>query len=155
MGSVHHTAKKYSVKDIATGRPLQNLAIIMEPPYGDEAVEECISIGTSKSEAERVKGFIKTSDTFVVFPGGLHTNEEIDRLIYHNEHLSNGEKLKKVILVNVRNFFAPKVQALKNQFDAKFLNHTPEELCTLINPSKQEILNAVYKFNKTFKTFAK
>lgn len=51
MGEVYNAAKEVSMKD-STGKPLQNLAIIVEPLWGDENLHDCIPIGKANSEAE-------------------------------------------------------------------------------------------------------
>lgn len=143
MGSAYNSAKENSVKDIRTGRPLQNLAIIMEPAYGDEDLENCLPIGKSTSEADRIAKFRKTSDTFIVFPGSATTLQESVSLIQQNEYAQQNEPLKKIILVG-KEFFDGLVQQYQKLFDSKLLKHSPEELFTILN-SKEELLKAILK----------
>ena len=49
MGRVYNAAKDASIKD-SNGKPLQNLAIIVEPLWGDENLHDCIAIGKAKSD---------------------------------------------------------------------------------------------------------
>ena len=131
MGVTYNTARKYSKTDPDTGKPLQNLAIVVEPPWGDEDVENCIPIGKAESEADRISKFADTSDSFIVFPGSVTTLQEAVSLIQKNEFMPKDKPLKKIILVG-SNFFA----GLKMQYDKLFKSgllvyHSPEELFTI------------------------
>lgn len=143
MGSAYNSAKETSIKDIQTGRPLQNLAIIMEPAWGDEDLENCVPIGKSASEADRIAKFRKTSDAFVVFPGSATTLQESVSLIQQNEYAPKNESLKKIILVG-KEFFDGLAQQYQKLFDSKLLKHSPEELFTILN-SKEDILKNIFK----------
>ena len=140
MGAAYNAASENSVKDIETGKPKQNLAIVMEPAWGDEDIEHCIPIGKSTSESDRIDKFSKTSNTILVFPGSATTIQEATSLIQKNEYTKN-EPLKKIILVGQKFF-----EGLKLQYDqlaeAKLLKHKPEELFTVVN-SEEEILEQI------------
>ena len=96
MGEVYNSAKTYSEKDLQ-GKPIQNLAIIVEPLWGDENLVDCIPIGKAKSEAERISKFAHVADNFIIFPGSAGTLQETITLIQHNHYLKDGEA-KKLIL---------------------------------------------------------
>lgn len=147
MGSAYNAAKENSVKDIQTSRPLQNLAIIMEPAWGDEDLENCTPIGKSTSEADRIAKFRKTSNTFVVFPGSATTLQESVSLIQQNEYAPKNEPLKKIILVG-KDFFDGLTQQYQKLFNSKLLKHAPEELFTVLD-SQDEVLKEVSRFSKT------
>ena len=61
MGAAYDSGKKYSTKDL-TGRPIQNLAIIAAPMWGDEDLDNCVPISTSISEADRIEKFSQIAD---------------------------------------------------------------------------------------------
>ena len=86
MGTAYEAAKKHSAVDM-NGRPVQNLTILVEPGWGDEDLKHCVPIGKAKSEAERIDKFFKTSDNFVVFPGGSTTMQEATSLLNFKKHL--------------------------------------------------------------------
>jgi predicted Rossmann-fold nucleotide-binding protein len=139
MGSAYNAAKENSVKDIKTGKPLQNLTIIMEPAWGEEDFENCVSIGRASSEAERITKFSKTSDNFIVFPGSATTMQESVTLIQKNEYTKKNEHLKKIILVG-KEFFSGLTKQYQTLYDAKLLKHTPDELFKVVE-TEGEILN--------------
>lgn len=139
MGSAYNAAKENSAKDIKTGKPSQNLAIIMEPAWGDEDLENCTAIGKTKSEAERIVKFRNTSDNFLVFPGSATTMQEAVSLIQQNEYSPKNEPLKKIILVG-RDFFAGLAKQYQNLYDSKLLKHSPDELFKVVD-TEPEILN--------------
>jgi len=143
MGSAYNSAKENSKKDVETGKPAQNLAIIMEPAWGDEDLENCVPIGKATSEDERLTKFKRTSDTFVVFPGSATTIEETALLIQQNEYSHRGTPLKKIILVS-NEFFSGLKQQYQKLFESKLLKHSPEELFTVLD-SEEEILNEIEK----------
>jgi len=144
MGAAYNAAKENSIKDIKTGKPLQNLSVIMDPPWGDENIDDCIPIGKATSEAERIAiKFKKASDTFVIFPGSATTLEEATSLIQQNEYAPKNEQLKKIILVG-KEFFSGLTLQYQKLFDSKLLKHSPEELFKVLN-SKDEILKEIRK----------
>lgn len=143
MGSAYNSAKENSTRDIETGKPIQNLAIIMEPAWGDEDLDNCVPIGKATSENERLTKFKKTSDTFVVFPGSATTIEETALLIQQNEYSHRGTPLKKIILVS-NEFFSGLKQQYQKLFESKLLKHSPDELFTVLD-SEEEILNEIEK----------
>lgn len=83
MGEVYNSAKEASIKD-AVGKPLQNLAIIVQPLWGDENLQDCIPIGKANSESERILKFTQVADNFVIFPGSATTLQEATTLIQNN-----------------------------------------------------------------------
>ena len=145
MGRAYQAARENSAIEASTGKPKQNLAIVMEPAWGDEDIDHCIPIGKAISEPDRISKFYQSADTFIVFPGSASTIQEAVSLVQRNEYPGNN-KLKKIILVG-RNFF----EGLKQQYDqlakAELLKHKPEELFTLVN-SWQEIISEVVKKSK-------
>ena len=144
MGAAYNAAKENSIKDLKTGKPLQNLSVLMVPPWGDENIKDCITIGKAKSENERIaKKFAKASNTFVIFPGSATTLEEATSLIQQNEYAHNNVKLKKIILVG-KEFFSGLTQQYQKLFDSKLLKHSPDELFKVLN-TKDEILKEIFR----------
>ena len=94
MGTAYNAGKKYSKKDF-NGRPIQNLAIIAQPLWGDEDLDNCVVIDEAKTEADRLDKFMRVSDNFLIFPGGITTMQESTTLIQENRH--NGY-YKKIVL---------------------------------------------------------
>lgn len=140
MGSAHFAASESSAIDISTGKPKQNLAIVVEPAWGDEDLEHCTPIGKATSEADRIEKFGKTSNTFLIFPGSATTIQEAVSLIQQNEY-SKDQPLKKILLVGKKYF-----EGLKIQYDklaeSKLLKHKPDELFKVVD-SEDEILKEI------------
>lgn len=103
MGAAYKSAQDNSIKD-ANGKLLQNLAIVVEPAWGDEDLEHCITIGKATSEADRIDKFVRASDSFIIFPGGETTLQETTSLITKNKYPKAGESHKKIILVGEQLF---------------------------------------------------
>ena len=96
MGVAYNSGKIYSKKD-SNGKPIQNLAIIAQPLWGDEDLDNCIPLTTSKSEADRIEKFASVADNFVIFPGSSTTLQEATTLITKNYYGKSEEK-KKIII---------------------------------------------------------
>ena len=135
MGAAMYAGKKYSKKD-EEGNPVQNLAIVMKPRWGDEDLDSCVVIGETKSEAERIKRFAEVADTILIFPGGAGTLQEAATLIFKN-YYGKPEEKRKIILFG-RDFF----KGLKEQYDKFYetglIRCKPEELFTIVD-SEEEI----------------
>lgn len=146
MGTAYEEAKKHSAVDM-NGRPIQNLTILVEPGWGDEDLKHCVPIGKAKSEAERIDKFFKTSDNFVIFPGGSTTLQEATSLINFKKHLEDSAPVKKIILVG-KDFF----DGLLKQYETIFRFNPdwykpPESLFKILNTPK-EILKEFPKLLK-------
>ncbi len=143
MGAAYDSAKTYSKKDTEKGQPIQNLAIVMEPAWGDEDLENCIPIGKAKSEEERINKFTKTADTFVIFPGSATTIQEAVSLIQKNEYKSKDQPAKKIILVG-KEFFSGLEKQYNKLYESKLLRSDPENLFSIVD-TEEEILDAISK----------
>lgn len=141
MGAAYYAAKESSATDL-NGKPVQNLAIIVNPLWGDENLNDCVVIGKANSESERIVKFTKVADNFVVFPGGTTTMQEATTLIRYNVH-SEECGLKKIILVG-KEFFAGLKQQYETVAKMKFLNKPPEKIFKILS-NKNEIINAILK----------
>ncbi len=141
MGAAYYAAKEASALDM-NGKPVQNLAILVDPLWGDENLRDCLLIGKASSESERIVKFTKVADNFVIFPGGTTTLQEAATLIRYNVH-SEENKFKKIILVG-KDFFA----GLKNQYETmakmRFLKKVPDYFFKILS-EKNEIINAILK----------
>lgn len=142
MGEVYNSAQKYSVKN-ASGKPIQNLAIIVEPLWGDENLIDCIPIGKANSEAERITKFAKVADNFVIFPGSAGTLQEATTLIQNNHYLKEGDA-KKVILFGAE-FWEGLVSQYKKLFDLKLLKENPIGKLFHIANSKEDLLKLIIR----------
>ncbi len=142
MGEVYNCAQKYSVKN-TSGKPIQNLAIIVEPLWGDENLIDCIPIGKANSEAERITKFSKVADNFVIFPGSAGTLQEATTLIQNNHYLKEGDA-KKVILFGAE-FWEGLVSQYKKLFDLKLLKENPIGKLFHIANSKEDLLKLIIR----------
>ncbi|MBR5305185.1 MAG: LOG family protein [Candidatus Gastranaerophilales bacterium] len=133
MGQAHYTAADYSKKD-SNGKPIQNLAIIKKPLWGDEDLDNCEVIDEATSENERITKFIENADSFLIFPGGPATMLEATSVISHNHYAENK---KKVILVGREYFKSLDEQYLKI-YEMGLLKVDPKELYVLVD-SVEEI----------------
>ena len=141
MGSAYYAAKDASAVDMS-GKPVQNLAIIVSPLWGDENLEDCVLIGKAYSESERIMKFAKVADNFVIFPGGVTTLQEATTLIRHNVH-SKERGLKKIVLVG-KEFFAGLKQQYEALADLKLIKNRPDAYFKVL-ADKSEILKAILK----------
>lgn len=141
MGSAYDAAKENSVINLE-GKPVQNLAIIVNPLWGDENLNDCIIIGKAGSESERIMKFTKVSDNFVIFPGGTTTMQEATTLIRHNVH-SPERGLKRIVLVG-KEFFAGIKQQYELMLKMQLLQKAPENFFKILS-DKNEIVKAIIK----------
>lgn len=141
MGAAYNAAKENSAINLK-GKPIQNLAIIVNPLWGDENLKDCIIIGKASSEAERIIKFTKVADCFIFFPGGTTTLQEAATIIRYNVH-NEENKFKKIILVGKEYF-----DGMKKQYETmakmKFLKKVPDYFFKILS-EKNEIINAIIK----------
>lgn len=142
MGEVYNAAKESSIKD-STGKPIQNLAIIVQPLWGDENLKDCVPIGKANSEAERIVKFAQVSDNFVVFPGSATTLQEASTLIQNNRYPKSSD-VKKVILFGA-DFWEGLVSQYKKIFEMNLLKENPIGKLFHIANSKEEVLKLIIK----------
>lgn len=93
MGAAYKAAAQYSKR--VDNKPVQNLSIIRTPLWGNEDLDNCVVIDEAKTEADRLDKFMRVSDNFLIFPGGITTMQESTTLIQENRH--NGYD-KKIVL---------------------------------------------------------
>ena len=136
MGSTYKSALENSTKDRA-GKPRQNLAIIKNPLYGDEDLENCVIKGVASSEAERIEMFLGAADKILIFPGGATTIQEIVTLIAENNHTPISQR-KKIVLIG-KDYFDGLIKQYDKLYESGLLNDKPENLFTVAN-SEEEIL---------------
>lgn len=140
MGAAYYAGKNYSEKD-SDGKPKQNLAIITNPLWGDEDLENCITIGTAKNEADRIEKFAQVADTMLIFPGSTGTLQEAATLISNN-YYGKPENKKRIILVG-KEFFKGLDEQYKTLYKAGLLRCNPDELYTIVD--KEEDINNIIK----------
>lgn len=146
MGVTYKTAAKNSAID-EQGKPLQNLAIVMEPRWGDEDLENCVPVAFSNSEAQRIEQFREFADKFVVFPGSATTLQEVTSLIAKN-YYGKPEDKKEIILVG-RDFFKGLSEQYQKLYEAKLIKNYPDELFKIIDDS-DAILKEILGQGKAF-----
>ena len=142
MGEVYNAAREASIKD-SPEKPLQNLAIIVQPLWGDENLQDCIAIGKANSEAERIAKFTQVADSFVIFPGSATTLQEATTLIQNNRYPKSGE-IKKIILFG-SDFWEGLVNQYKKIFDMKLLKENPIGKLFHIANSKEEVIKLILR----------
>ncbi len=142
MGEVYRAAQIHSVKDFQ-GKPVQNLAVVVEPLWGDENLVDCIPIGKAKSEAERITKFTQVADNFVIFPGSAGTMQEATTLIQNNHYRKDGEA-KNVVLFGAE-FWEGFVGQYKKLFDMKLLKENPIGKLFHIANSKEEVAKLILR----------
>ena len=139
MGAAYNSGKLASKKN-AEGKPTQNLAIITNPLWGDEDLENCTILGCVNSEAERIEEFAKVADTILIFPGSTGTLQEASTLISNN-YYGKPENRKKIILVG-KDFFSGLDIQMKTMQKAGLIKCSPDELYTIVD-SEEEIKNII------------
>lgn len=137
MGASYNAAKEHSTKD-GKGRPEQNLAITVEPLWGDEDLENCTVIAHASSEADRIKKFQQHADKFVIFPGSAGTLQEISTLIADNYYKREN---KEIILVG-KEFFKGIEEQYQKMYEADLIKCPPDKLFKLVD-SEEEINEAL------------
>lgn len=150
MGSAYRSAAKYSSKN-SLGKPVDNLVILKEPLKGDEDLNNCVVIGTTKSEPSRIDKFIATADAFFIFPGGPGTILEASSLISNNYYTNNH---KQVILVG-REYFKNLDNLYKQMKDSGIIKCELDKLYTIIDSVdeiKENFFDKIENQDELFKT---
>ena len=139
MGSAYKAGQKYSKRD-EQNKPLQNLAIIANPLWGDEDLENCIPLTTTNSEAERIEKFADVANTIVVFPGSVSTIQEAATLIAKN-YYGKPESKKQVILIG-KEFFKGLTTQYEKLYKAGLIKCPPESLYRIVD-NESDLLNLI------------
>jgi len=135
MGSAYMAGKKYSKQD-KEGKPLQNLAILTNPLWGDEDINNCVPLMSANSEAERIEKFTEIADTMIIFPGSATTIQEAATLITKN-YYGKDENKKKIVLVG-KDFFKGLVEQYNHLYETGLIKCKPDDLFTVVD-SEEEI----------------
>jgi len=135
MGSAFYTAKENSKKN-EEGKPVQNLAIVTKPLWGDEDLENCIPLMAANNEADRIEKFSEVADTMVIFAGSVTTLQEATSLITKN-YYGKDENKKKIILVG-KDFFKGLAEQYNHLYKTGLIKCKPSELFTIVD-SEDEI----------------
>ncbi len=130
MGAAYEAGKIYSKKD-TNGNPEQNLAIIANPLWGDEDLENCIPLTETNSEAERIEKFTQVANSFIIFPGSTATLQEAATLISNNCY-ANTEDKKQIVLIG-KDFFKGLQEQYQKLYECKLIKCPPEELFTIVD----------------------
>lgn len=147
MGAAYNAARENSVKD-ENGKPLQNLAIVKIPSWPDEDLENCIPIGKDRSEAGRMKKFMKVSDNFLILPGGETSFQELTSLPPANKYMKpeKGETFKKIFLIG-EEYWEGMIQQYKKGIEWGNITTPFEKIFKVLN-TKEEILKEFPKLNR-------
>lgn len=145
MGAAYRAAKNASIKD-SNNRPIQNLAILADPCWGDENIFDCFPIAKAKGETERVKAFRKVSDIAIIFPGRLTTFLEGLSLIQQNDYAKEDNALQKIIVVG-KKLNRGLLTQVKTNKNAGLINHDPKDLFSIVESNK-EIIRTIKKFSR-------
>lgn len=135
MGSAYMAGKKHS-KLNEDGKPAQNLAILTNPLWGDEDIENCVPLALANSESERIEMFTEVADTMIIFAGSAGTLQEAATLISKNYYGKNENK-KNIILVG-KDFFSGLAEQYNKLYETGLIKCKPSELFTLVD-SEDEI----------------
>jgi len=135
MGEAYESGKLYSKQDGA-GKPIQNLAIIATPMWGDEDLDNCIPLTTANSEADRTEKFAQVADNFLIFPGSSTTLQEATTLITKN-YYGKPEDRKQIIFVG-KDFYKGLQEQYQKLYECKLIKCPPEELFTIVD-SEEEV----------------
>ena len=139
MGAAYCAGKNFSKKN-TEGKPEQSLAIITNPLWGDEDLENCVTIGTANSEADRIEKFTQVADTMLIFPGSTGTLQEAATLISKNYYGKEEDK-KRIVLVG-KEFFKGLDTQYKTLYASGLLRCKPEDLYTIVN-KEEDIKNII------------
>jgi len=139
MGSAFYSAKNNSKND-EEGKPIQNLAIVTEPLWGDEDLENCITLTSANSEAERIEKFSEVANTMVIFAGSTTTLQEATTLITKNYYGKEEDK-KKIVLVG-KDFFNGLIEQYNKLYETGLIKCKPSELFTVVD-SEEELKQVI------------
>ena len=134
MGTAFYTAKENS-KFNDDGKPIQNLAIIAEPLWGGEDLDNCIILASANSEADRIEKFSEVADTIVLFAGSAGTLQEATTLISKNCYGKQEDK-KKIILVG-KDFFSGLIEQYNKVYESGLSKFQPSELFTVVDNEEE------------------
>ncbi len=130
LGEANESGKLYSKQDGA-GKPIQNLAIIATPMWGDEDLENCVPLTSAASEADRTEKFAQVADNFLIFPGSTTTLQEATTLITKN-YYGKPEDRKQIIFVG-KDFYKGLQEQYQKLYEYKLIKCPPEELFTIVD----------------------
>jgi len=117
--------------------PQKNLAILVNPLWGDEdTVHSKVIAKNANSESDRIEnGFLKTSNNFLVFPGGASSIQEAATIIAKNKYRPKGTEPLKIYLVG-KDYYSGLVKQYDDMYKAGILGAKPNELFEVIEPDQ-------------------
>jgi len=133
MGVFYNTAYNYSKRE--NGIPVQNLAIVMDPPWGDENIDNCIPIGKATSEIDRIDKFMRSSDNFLAEKGGVSTLQEMAQVVGENKNIVFADK----------KFYIGLSEQYTRMYKDNLLPYAPEE--TFLRTDNKDIKGILDKIN--------
>ena len=115
--------------------PEHNLAVLVNPLWGDEDTKHCKVISkAAASEADRIEnGFLKASNSFLVFPGGACSIQEASTLIAKNKYRPKNAPPLKIMLVG-KDYYRGLKQQYEDMEKAGILGGKAEDLFTVVDP---------------------
>lgn len=115
--------------------PEKNLAILVNPLWGDEDLKHCKVISKpASSESDRIEnGFLKASNNFLVMPGGACSIQEASTLIAKNKYRAKDAPPMNIFLVG-KDYYKGLIQQYADMNKAGLLGTKPKNLFKVIEP---------------------
>lgn len=114
-------------------KPEKNLAVLVNPLWGDEDTQHCKVIAkNASSESDRIEnGFLKASNNFLVFPGGASSMQEAATLIAKNKYCPKNLQHLNIFLVG-KDYYRGLEQQYDIMYKAGVLGTEPKNLFKII-----------------------
>lgn len=115
--------------------PEKNLAVLVNPLWGDEDTQHCKVIANpASSEGDRIEnGFSKASNNFVVMPGGASSIQEAATLIAKNKYRPKNSQPLNILLVG-KDYYRGLEQQYNDMYTAGILGTEPQNLFKVVEP---------------------
>lgn len=113
--------------------PEKNLAVLVNPSWGNEDIKHCKVIAKpASSESDRIEnGFLKASNNFLIFPGGAGSMQEASTLIAKNKCCHGNSQHLNVLLVG-KDYYRGLEQQYDDMYKAGALRTEPKKLFKII-----------------------
>lgn len=114
--------------------PEKNLAILVNPLWGNEDTKHCKVIAKlASSESDRIEnGFLKASNNFLIFPGGAGSMQEAATFIAKNRYCCKNSQHLNILLVG-KDYYRGLEQQYDDMYKAGALRTEPKKLFKIID----------------------
>ena len=119
----------------------ENRVILIRPLWEPCDFTTARAIGIAESEGERIEKFRRASRTFVIFPGGAATLQEIATLVTMNRYSERFGPRRKLLLVD-RRFYAGLAAQYRKQEQSGTLGAPVRDLLRIVD-SPERVLRAI------------